>query len=104
FHSLPWRHRACPGHAHTLPLCLHDALPICHAQHLAACVADEVERHPLNEKLGAGPDVSLVERMQHRVAGAVRDAAYALPEKRQRSEEHTSELQSRVDLVCLLTA
>ncbi len=49
-----------------------------HAQHLAARVSYEVERHPLDEELRARPDVSLVKRMQHRVAGAVRGAAGAL--------------------------
>src|SRR5437899_2643636 len=49
-----------------------------HAQHLALRVAHEVARPPLDEKLGAGPDVSLIERVQHRVAGAVCGAAGAL--------------------------
>src|SRR6266850_1861301 len=49
-----------------------------YAQHLAAGISNEVERHPFDEKLRAGPDVSLIQRMQHRVTGAVRGAAGAL--------------------------
>ena len=40
-------------------------------QHVAVLVADQVERHPLDEKLGVRLHVALVERVQHRVAGAV---------------------------------
>ena len=49
-----------------------------HAQDLAAGVADDVERHPLDEEQGVGAHVALVERVQHRVAGAVGGAAGAL--------------------------
>ena len=48
------------------------------AQHVALGVADEVERHPLDEELGARADVALVERVHERVAGAVRGRAGAL--------------------------
>ena len=41
-------------------------------------VADQVERHPLDEEVGARLDVLLVERVQHRVAGAVGGGAGAL--------------------------
>ena len=41
-------------------------------------VADQVERHPLDEEIGARLDVLLVERVQHRVAGAVGGGAGAL--------------------------
>jgi hypothetical protein len=46
--------------------------------HLPFGIADEVERHPLHEELRAGVHVALVERVQHRVAGAVGRAAAAL--------------------------
>ncbi|MNV01825.1 hypothetical protein D3C71_920430 [compost metagenome] len=48
------------------------------ADHVAFVVADEVQRHPFDEELGAGFDVLLVERVQHRVAGAVGRGAGAL--------------------------
>jgi hypothetical protein len=41
------------------------------SEHLAFGVANQVERHPLDEELRIGLDVALVHRMQHRVAGAV---------------------------------
>jgi hypothetical protein len=47
------------------------------ADHVALGVADQVERHPLDVELGARLDVLLVQRVQHRVAGAVRPAAQA---------------------------
>ena len=49
-----------------------------HAEHLAAGVAHQVERHPLDEELRVGAHVALVQRMQHGVAGAVGRAAGAL--------------------------
>ena len=48
-----------------------------HAEHRAVGVADQVERHPLDEELGARLHVLLVQRVQHRVAGAVRRGAGA---------------------------
>ncbi len=48
------------------------------AQHVAVGVADQVERHPLDEELRARAHVALVERVQHRVAGAVGGGAGAL--------------------------
>jgi len=48
------------------------------AEHLTARITYQVERHPFDEKLGARPDVSLVEGVQHRMAGTVRRAAGAL--------------------------
>ena len=41
------------------------------AEHFALGVADQVERHPLDEELGVGAHVALVERVQHGVAGTV---------------------------------
>ena len=40
-------------------------------------IADQVERHPLDEELGVGAHVLLVERVQHGVAGAVGGGAGA---------------------------
>ena len=48
------------------------------AEHVAVGVADQVERHPLDEELRLGAHVALIERMQHRVAGAVGRGAGAL--------------------------
>ena len=48
-----------------------------HAQHVAVGVADEVQRHPLDEEL-VRAHVLLVQRVQHRVAGAVGGGAGAL--------------------------
>jgi hypothetical protein len=42
-----------------------------HAEHVAVGIADEVERHPLDEEIRARADVALVERVQQRVPGAV---------------------------------
>ncbi len=49
-----------------------------HAQHVAVLVADQVQRHPLDEEVGLGAHVALVQRMQQRVAGTVRRGAGAL--------------------------
>ncbi len=43
-----------------------------HADHGALGIADEVKRHPLDEELRLRVDVALIQRVQHRVAGAVR--------------------------------
>ncbi len=42
-----------------------------HAQYHPVGVADQVERHPLDEELGARADVALIQGVQHGVAGAV---------------------------------
>src|SRR5690606_16430193 len=42
-----------------------------HAQDVAGFVAQQVQRHPLDEELGVGGHVALVERMQHGVTGTV---------------------------------
>jgi hypothetical protein len=49
-----------------------------HAQHIAVGVADEVERHPLDEEVRARADVALIQRVQERMAGAVGGGARAL--------------------------
>ena len=45
---------------------------------VAVGVADQVERHPFDEELGACPHVALVERVQQRVPGTVGGRARAL--------------------------
>src|SRR5438874_8929971 len=60
----------------------------------------EADLAPLVDDEDAGRDVRLVERAVDQREGEVRDAR--LLEQALRSEEHTSELQSRRDLVCRL--
>src|SRR5437868_13471976 len=69
---------------HLYSLSLHDALPICaHRPELVD-----------NDRLAGVPDALLAEQ---------RGALAVEPDRnRDRSEEHTSELQSRFDLVCRL--
>src|SRR2546428_10265007 len=66
-------------------LSLHDALPICVG-------------HVLETLRGAGRQHALVVDAESMVRGIFSISQIA----RQRSEEHTSELQSRSDLVCRL--
>ena len=47
------------------------------AQHIAVFIADQIQGRPLDEKLGIGTDILLVERMQHGMAGAVGHGAGA---------------------------
>lgn len=49
-----------------------------HADHVALGVADQVQRHPLDEEVGLGLHVLLVQRVQHGVARAVGGRAGAL--------------------------
>src|SRR5437868_8786972 len=76
-----------PSTTPTYPLSLHDALPIC-----GAAVLDAAMRPALGDQLS--------ERVPGRLAGGERIARELLLDER--SEEHTSELQSRFDLVCRL--
>src|SRR5207253_11292975 len=79
-----------PPDPSTLPL--HDALPICHHR---------IDRDFLDANRGKRRR----HQAQHllRVARrAIEHAQYALFGRRDRSEEHTSELQSRGHLVCRL--
>ena len=46
--------------------------------HVAVGIADQVERHPFDEELGARAHVALVQRVQQRVAGTVGRGAGAL--------------------------
>src|SRR5207247_9359870 len=91
-------HRAIAAlHAVLDSLSLHDALPI---SPLRARLAESPARHDLRPRLldvrpvgGAAPGPDQAEGQGRPV---LRDPP------RGRSEEHTSELQSRVDLVCRL--
>src|SRR5699024_12819158 len=93
------------------PLSLHDALPICLRERrittpvlmitAMANIGDRVEG------LDAGADDYLVrpfavEELLARVRALGRRAPQLSEPERLRSEEHTSELQSRFDLVCRL--
>jgi hypothetical protein len=49
-----------------------------HAQHVAVGVADQVQRLPFDEEVGARADVTLVQGVQQRVAGTVGGGAGAL--------------------------
>ncbi len=49
-----------------------------HADHVTVGIADQIERHPLDEEVGARLDVLLIERVQHRVAGAIGSSAGTL--------------------------
>ena len=42
-----------------------------HAQHIALCVTNQIQRHPFHEEMGMRAHVALIERVQHGVAGAV---------------------------------
>src|SRR5690606_41633928 len=86
------------------PLSLHDALPI--LQHEGPCVYAQVGQRPLvahrhrHLRAFAGLD-----ELRHGLRIAKRpgqDAFHALRQRGLRSEEHTSELQSRENLVCRL--
>src|SRR5207249_11244974 len=97
---------------HPTPLSLHDALPISvllAAYHAAFDLEHDVGARALLEQLRGDPQV-LLERegraVEHlRVKQRLPSVLAALERLRQkraqeRSEEHTSELQSRFDLVC----
>src|SRR5207249_9934088 len=78
-----------PPTTDTYPLSLHDALPIC----FTAIVTE------------TGPDSALLKGVEaaepHYHTSGVR-ADFEGGQSKGRSEEHTSELQSRFDLVCRL--
>src|SRR5690349_23979666 len=84
-----------PATTEIYTLSLHDALPIYVFRGLVAVHA----RHAEVEEDGLG-----LERVQRFEGGraVVRDAHLGAQDLEQRSEEHTSELQSRRDLVCRL--
>src|SRR3712207_8087729 len=76
-------------------LSLHDALPICHLRGAFVVLArDPLAAHDREPQCGE------VVRADLHVAD--RHAGARTPGRRRRSEEHTSELQSRQYLVCRL--
>src|SRR5699024_12325656 len=94
----------CPLAPVVYPLSLHDALPIFSAfvKLKPGAVADEagIEAH-CRKHLGGFQVPKLVrilEEMPMTATGKLRKVEL----RQQRSEEHTSELQSRFDLVCRL--
>src|SRR3712207_6919286 len=81
-------------------LSLHDALPICHLR-------NEIVRHPLGPRSSLRwvervPDAASDDRTHVQSHRETISALQARNTRRQRSEEHTSELQSRQYLVCRL--
>src|SRR5690242_21468102 len=94
-----------PMHSWPTTLSLHDALPIfdgAAAGRSAAVIIDEGAQRGAERDLDdSGPREAVVERAEHR-AGGEPLRAVAHDASRPRSEEHTSELQSHVNLVCRL--
>src|SRR5207247_7193378 len=93
-----------PPSSYIYPLSLHDALPI-----LILRIRHQVtpwnRSVPLRHFLNRGFLCSLVKRRRDYLRLALLPAYFDIqnrPHRRMRSEEHTSELQSRVDLVCRL--
>src|SRR5690349_23223901 len=94
----------CPPTPEIYTLSLHDALPISLRRHLAATTSHiaapvdvEVRRSGAG---GAQACVGHQRRPERQRRARARAAAHRCVS--QRSEEHTSELQSRRDLVCRL--
>src|SRR5206468_10899417 len=90
----------------TYTLSLHDALPICVAADAAGggdgrdtCLAARRDRHDRGA-LRPAAERRARPSTPDRAAGLARRARAEVPPAR--SEEHTSELQSRSDLVCRL--
>src|SRR5206468_7889551 len=100
-----------PTTTHTSPLSLHDALPIFHPQYYNTGSVMGMDNKVYSQ---ATPDfiVAMSEMLLNgfTVSGtsqtfpALREdqVAFGLPAVSSRSEEHTSELQSRSDLGCRL--
>src|SRR5206468_9816935 len=94
------------------PLALHDALPI--FARLRRAPAPRLPRLPAGQRrgddggqprardqlLGPAPEVPLTRARRFRGDLALAALPAAIRLRRRRSEEHTSELQSRSDLVC----
>src|SRR5690606_40891412 len=91
---------------HIYPLSLHDALPICAALRPEPGPASLKREHepPAHDAEGDSPArtrAGLIEALRH---GRPRRTCGSSPARTRagRSEEHTSELQSRENLVCRL--
>src|SRR5699024_12025332 len=98
-----------PSSSDTYPLSLHDALPILHGTDETALMV-ALDAAGGQARLGGGVGAHRFDVGQ---GGAAVDLGLTLAEEvevravedkdlRHRSEEHTSELQSRFDLVCRL--
>src|SRR5690606_41552896 len=95
-----------PPTRESFPLSLHDALPISlHAVLELADVARPVVGQQLLGDVGTEPldrfFVTAGDALEE-VLGEQQDVGTACAQRRHRSEEHTSELQSRENLVCRL--
>src|SRR5690606_42133745 len=87
------------------PLALHDALPICPpvlelCRRLAESLPAPLEKAMLLSTGGEANEAAL--RMAKLVTGGHEVVSFARSWHGMRSEEHTSELQSRENLVCRL--
>src|SRR5207237_5089234 len=86
--------------------CLHDALPICALHGLEFAPSEEpvAEIEALREPARVEDDrlVAAQAAAALLALGAARRALEEIVDHRQRSEEHTSELQSHLNLVCRL--
>src|SRR5690606_40597879 len=93
-----------PSAAEIYPLSLHDALPISLPRHLRARILRSARRLGLREVYLAAHAGGLraADGRAHPAGRPGPDRHSALPAAGQRSEEHTSELQSRENLVCRL--
>src|SRR5207247_9942570 len=100
------------SNADTSSLSLHDALPISNAHYLMRFTVDrnfEFRKQILEDLSDVSPRLKITEYVREGKFSSVDSilSAYGSPvqdwlNKNKRSEEHTSELQSRVDLVCRL--
>src|SRR2546427_5021191 len=79
-------------------LSLHDALPI----YIAHRTRNQIAAHGGNDAEGAAVVAALGNLQVGVVPGRELDARLAKGARHQRSEEHTSELQSQSNLVCRL--
>src|SRR5690606_42051370 len=94
------------------PLSLHDALPICPVDGLAGDRIDDVHRLGLRriasrpasrlhaDNIASDDDRGDFTRTECRLVATAMPAPIRGEPCRRRSEEHTSELQSRENLVC----
>src|SRR5207247_5880182 len=89
--------------SYTHSLALHDALPIfwnrCPVINVSASVPYPRPRVPANNPIPSSKSPGGLVRMQWRACTSLHPDQ---PSRALRSEEHTSELQSRVELVCRL--
>src|SRR5690606_40585727 len=85
--------------AQTYPLSLHDALPICDPPPAGRELAHDrrcIDRHLLKRRHQRGDTFAFRRPFRRNLAHVI------LQQHLARSEEHTSELQSRENLVCRL--